>query len=62
MRGTRKTLLAAGILACGLSACSEPQLAELPVRSAPQVEAPHTIQAAGAPLRGTAVAVDLAAQ
>lgn len=62
MRGTPKKLLATGLLACGLFACSGPELADLPVRTAPQSQIPHSFAADGAPLRGNAVAIELAPQ
>jgi hypothetical protein len=64
MRGTPFRLLATGLLACGLFACSGPEvdLADLPVRAAPQDQSPYSDNVEGAPLRGTAVAIALAPQ
>ena len=60
MQGTLAKLLATGLMACGLFACSTPDLADLPVRDAPQAEVPYSPETSGQPLRGTAVAVDVA--
>ena len=64
MWGRLKAVTATGLLAGGLAACSGSalsNLATLPVRTSPQDETPHGLAEPGAPLRGTAVAVDMAA-
>lgn len=61
MGRTRLPLLVASALACALSACGADDLSALqglPVRATPQIEVPHSEAAPGAPLRGTAVAVE----
>ena len=60
MGGLQKSLLTMGGLSACLTACGAPELAdleELPVRSTPQAEIPHSESDPNAPLRGSAVAI-----
>lgn len=64
MQGALIKATGAGVLACALGACSGPNSAALdtlPVRTTPQDEVPHSQSDPDAPLRGTAVAIDMAA-
>jgi len=63
MWGPTRPIAALCLLACAATACTRPSLealAELPVRSGPQTDRPYSQSDSGAPLRGTAVAIQVA--